>query len=90
MTAEEVAVFTRLAGDKVGATKMDRPEDFEPNPTTGKVYVALTNNTNRGKDGKPGVDEANPRKLNKNGQVLEAHRQPHRHDVHLDAAAGLR
>lgn len=27
MSAEEVAVFTRLAGDAVGATKMDRPED---------------------------------------------------------------
>ncbi|MFD3510692.1 PhoX family protein [Nocardia sp. NPDC058666] len=71
MTAAEVAVFTRLAGDKVGATKMDRPEDFEANPYTGKVYVALTNNDNRAKDDKPGVDEANPRKLNKNGQVLE-------------------
>ncbi|MEV0682595.1 PhoX family phosphatase [Nocardia sp. NPDC050378] len=71
MSAEEVAVYTRLAGDKVGATKMDRPEDFETNPKTGKVYVALTNNSNRGADGKPGVDEANPRKQNKNGQVLE-------------------
>ncbi|MFF0528177.1 PhoX family protein [Nocardia amikacinitolerans] len=71
MTAEEVAVFTRLAADKVGATKMDRPEDFEANPYTGKVYVALTNNDNRGKEGKAGADEANPRNLNKNGQVLE-------------------
>ncbi|MEV6660845.1 PhoX family protein [Nocardia fluminea] len=71
MSAEEVAVFTRQAGDKVGATKMDRPEDFETNPKTGKVYVALTNNSNRGAEGKAGVDEANPRKLNKNGQVLE-------------------
>ncbi|WP_137722923.1 PhoX family protein [Prescottella subtropica] len=71
MTAEEVAVFTRLAGDKVGATKMDRPEDFEPNPHTGKVYVALTNNTKRGVDGKAAADTANPRNNNKNGQVLE-------------------
>ncbi|MBF6384963.1 PhoX family protein [Nocardia farcinica] len=71
MTAEEVAVFTRLAADKVGATKMDRPEDFEANPVTGKVYVALTNNDNRGKEGKAAADEANPRNLNKNGQVLE-------------------
>ncbi|MGW4364713.1 PhoX family protein [Nocardia takedensis] len=71
-SAEEVAVFTRLAADKVGATKMDRPEDFEANPYTGKVYVALTNNDNRGKDEKSaGPDEANPRKLNKNGQILE-------------------
>ncbi|MFC9730926.1 PhoX family protein [Streptomyces roseolus] len=71
MTAEEVFVFTRLAGDKVGATKMDRPEDVEPSPRSGRVYVALTNNSNRGKGTNPGADEANPRNLNKHGQVLE-------------------
>lgn len=71
MTAEEVFVFTRLAGDKVGATKMDRPEDIEPNPVTGKVYVALTNNSRRGTTGNAPVDEANPRIGNKHGQVLE-------------------
>ncbi|MGP3924509.1 PhoX family protein [Streptomyces sp. 8N616] len=71
MTAEEVYVFTRLAADKVGATKMDRPEDVEPSPRTGRVYVALTNNTDRGKPGKAGADEANPRNLNKHGQILE-------------------
>ncbi|WP_432057028.1 PhoX family protein [Streptomyces sp. bgisy022] len=71
MTAEEVFVFTRLAGDKVGATKMDRPEDIEPNPVTGKVYVALTNNSNRGVGSHPAADEANPRHANKHGHVLE-------------------
>ncbi|MEU6983855.1 PhoX family protein [Streptomyces sp. NPDC046324] len=71
MTAEEVYVFTRLAGDKVGATKMDRPEDVEPSPRSGRVYVALTNNSDRGKAGKAPADEANPRNLNKHGQVLE-------------------
>ncbi|OAH14890.1 PhoX family protein [Streptomyces jeddahensis] len=71
MTAEEVYVFTRLAADKVGATKMDRPEDVEPSPQSGKVYVALTNNTNRGKTGFAAADEANPRNSNKHGQVLE-------------------
>ncbi|MEU2719865.1 PhoX family protein [Streptomyces smyrnaeus] len=71
MTAEEVYVFTRMAADKAGATKMDRPEDIEPSPRTGRVYVALTNNTDRGKEGKPGADEANPRHGNKHGQVLE-------------------
>ncbi|WP_030744048.1 PhoX family protein [Streptomyces sp. NRRL F-5135] len=71
MTAEEVYVFTRLAGDKVGATKMDRPEDVEPSPRTGRVYVALTNNTDRGKSGKAGPDEANPRNANKHGHILE-------------------
>lgn len=71
MTAEEVFVFTRLAGDKVGATKMDRPEDIEPNPHTGKVYVALTNNSNRGVGSNAKADEANPRNANKHGQILE-------------------
>lgn len=71
MTADEVFVFTRLAGDKVGATKMDRPEDVEPSPRSGRVYVALTNNSNRGKGTNPGADEANPRNLNKHGQILE-------------------
>ncbi|MFF4270434.1 PhoX family protein [Streptomyces sp. NPDC001536] len=71
MTADEVFVFTRLAGDKVGATKMDRPEDIEPNPHTGKVYVALTNNTNRGVGSNAPADEANPRNANKHGQILE-------------------
>ncbi|MGV0837065.1 PhoX family protein [Mycolicibacterium thermoresistibile] len=71
MSPQEVAIFTRFAGDKVGATKMDRPEDFEANPVTGKVYLALTNNDQRGSDGKPAADAANPRHDNKNGQVLE-------------------
>ncbi|MFD7548235.1 PhoX family protein [Streptomyces sp. NPDC059816] len=71
MTAEEVYVFTRQAADQAGATKMDRPEDVEPSPHTGRVYVALTNNSDRGKPGKPGADEANPRNRNKHGQILE-------------------
>ncbi|MFJ8782644.1 PhoX family protein [Streptomyces sp. NPDC102476] len=71
MTADEVCVFTRLAGDKVGATKMDRPEDIEPNPHSGKVYVALTNNTNRGVGANAPADEANPRNANKHGHILE-------------------
>ncbi|MHA5049648.1 PhoX family protein [Streptomyces sp. SD15] len=71
MSADEVFVFTRLAGDKVGATKMDRPEDIEPSPVTGKVYVALTNNTNRGVGSNAKADEANPRNANKHGHILE-------------------
>lgn len=71
ISAAEAAVFTRFAADRAGATKMDRPEDFEASPKTGKVYVALTNNDKRGASGKPGADAANPRNDNKNGQILE-------------------
>ncbi|WP_245627403.1 PhoX family protein [Kribbia dieselivorans] len=68
MSYEEVLLFTRLAADKVGPTKMDRPEDFEPSPVTDSVYMALTNNTRRA----PGaIDEANPRPNNKHGHVME-------------------
>lgn len=71
MTADEVYVFTRQAGDAVGATKMDRPEDVEPNPATGNLYIALTNNTDRGAEGEADADEPNPRDENKHGHVIE-------------------
>lgn len=68
MSTEEVLVFTRLAADTVGATKMDRPEDVQPNPKTGKVYVALTNNSSRSL---ATIDEANPVTGNRNGHIIE-------------------
>jgi secreted PhoX family phosphatase len=71
ITPQEVAVFTRFAADKAGATKMDRPEDIETNAKTGKVYTALTNNSERGLPGEAAADAANPRNENKNGQILE-------------------
>ncbi|MGH3784972.1 MAG: PhoX family protein [Pseudonocardiaceae bacterium] len=71
MSVAEVLVHTRLAGDAVGATKMDRPEDAEPHPQTGKVYLALTNNSNRGVGTNPAADEPNPRNGNRHGHVLE-------------------
>lgn len=64
----EVLVHTRLAADKAGATKMDRPEDIEASPATGKIYCALTNNSAR----EPGqADEPNPRGPNRYGHILE-------------------
>ncbi|HYO41132.1 MAG TPA: PhoX family phosphatase [Nocardioidaceae bacterium] len=68
---DEVLVFTRLAADAVAPTKMDRPEDVQPNLRNGRVYVACTNNTDRGKAGKEGPTEPNPRRANKDGHVVE-------------------
>jgi secreted PhoX family phosphatase len=71
MSVEEVLVYTRLAADKVGPTKMDRCEDVQPSLHTGKVYVVCTNNTDRGKTGKEGATEVNPRTLNRDGHIVE-------------------
>ncbi|HEY3502494.1 MAG TPA: PhoX family phosphatase [Actinocatenispora sp.] len=71
MSVDEVLVYTRVAGDRVGATKMDRPEDVQPGPVRGTVYAALTNNTARGGAGAAPADEVNPRNANKHGHILE-------------------
>ena len=70
-TLEEVLVYTRLAADAVQPTRMDRPEDVQPNLHNGRIYVACTNNTDRGKAGKEGPTEPNPRPANKDGHVVE-------------------
>ncbi|HEY0707863.1 MAG TPA: PhoX family phosphatase [Polyangia bacterium] len=68
----EVIVNTRGAADKLGATKMDRPEDIEVSPATGKVYIALTNNSARTTvAGDTGEAAANPRLNNRWGHVVE-------------------
>lgn len=72
-TEDRIHVFTRLAADAVGATRMDRPEWLSVAPD-GHVYVCCTNNTRRGRattnptEGNGGTaplvapaDEANPR-----------------------------
>jgi uncharacterized protein len=66
----EILVNARAAADRAGATKMDRPEWIAVHPTTGEVYCTLTNNTQRGGDGRPGADTANPRANNVYGHIV--------------------
>jgi hypothetical protein len=98
----DIAVFTRLAADAVGATRMDRPEWGGVNPRNGEVYFTLTNNSNRSLDGSMGADAANPRVYsdmkgsrknngNVNGHIIRmAEGRPHdtafRWDIYLFAS----
>ncbi len=68
--AGEVLIKSRQASDALGATKMDRPEWLAIDPAGRWVYCALTNNTHRGRAGRPGPDAANPRALNTMGQII--------------------
>ena len=71
--ADQAAILInpRVAGDVVGATKMDRPEDIEVNPVNQKVYMVMTNNNRRGVEDNPGTDESNPRPENIWGHIIE-------------------
>ena len=75
MTEGEIAIYTRVAASKVGATTMDRPEWVASNPNKVEVYCALTNNKNRGVKPNAGGDETpptgpNPRVKNNFGQIV--------------------
>lgn len=64
----EVLLKTRLAADAVGATPMDRPEDIETNPVTGRVYAVMTKNKKRDESK---VNPANTRPENLWGHIVE-------------------
>jgi uncharacterized protein len=64
----DVMVEARRAGDLLGATPMDRPEDVEAHPLTGRIYVVLTYNESRRPDQ---LNPANPRPNNRFGHIIE-------------------
>jgi secreted PhoX family phosphatase len=64
----DVVIEARRAGTLMGATPMDRPEDVEPHPVTGNIYVVMTYNENRTAQQ---VNVANPRAGNKWGHIIE-------------------
>lgn len=66
---DKILVHTRLAADLAGATKMDRPEWISTG-ADGWQYGTLTNNSNRGRSGQPGVNAANPIVQNSDGHII--------------------
>lgn len=77
----EVLIQARAAADVLGATPMDRPEDIEVHPLTGRVYVSCTRNESRSARHGPrdyagravdfGTNAANARAPNPYGHIIE-------------------
>ncbi len=67
-TQADVLLKTRLAADALGATPMDRPEDMEPNPVTGRVYALMTKNKKMTADK---LNPVNTRPENHYGHIVE-------------------
>ena len=82
----DILVNTRLAGDAVGATKMDRPEWTATNNVTGEIYLTLTNN-NASLRPLNGTDAANPRHYNDPKGATNQFGNPNGHILRLREGA---
>lgn len=81
----DVLINARLAGDALGATKMDRPEWTATNPATGEIYLTLTNN-NASLRPLNGTDAANPRHYNDPKGASNQYGNPNGHIIRLREA----